>query len=310
LPLVVSDRVGAAPDLVTPGETGFVYPSGDVEALGRALSISAQRVRPGALDELAASIDADRERLPEVAAHARPRTVHEPWREKLWYMQARLRATLDHGEAGYNDVARYRSDLAVLDRSLRACGLAQVAEMDLRDALRRVDVFGFHLASLDLRQHSGVHDRVVGELLARGGRPGYLELDETGRRAVLDQLLSAPIAPVRDRDALTAQTREVLATLDVVGRARRELGPRACERYVISFTREVSDLLEVVFLARAAGLAPGELRPVPLLEQLEDLARAAPIAEAVLAVAAARSAARAPAPHPAFTEDPPHAPHA
>jgi phosphoenolpyruvate carboxylase len=255
----------------------------DVEALGRSLSISSQRVRPESLEELAASITADRERLPEVAAHAQPRTVHEPWREKLWYVQARLRATLDHGEDGYGDVARYRADLAVLDRSLRAAGLAQLAEMDLRDALRRVDVFGFHLASLDLRQHSGVHDRVVGELLARGGRPGYLELDEAGRRAVLDQLLAAPIAPVRDREPLTAETRELLATLDVVGRARRELGPRACERCVISFTREVSDLLEVVFLARAAGLAPGELRPVPLLEQLEDLERAAPIAEGVLA---------------------------
>jgi phosphoenolpyruvate carboxylase len=254
----------------------------DVEALGRSLSISALRARPGSLDELASSLDVDRERFPEVAAHARPRTLHEPWREKLWYAQARLRATLDHGEDGYPDCARYRADLAVLDRSLRAAGFAAVAEQDLRDALRRVDVFGFHLASLDLRQHSGVHDRVVGELLARGGRPGYLDLDETHRRAVLGELLAQPIAPVRDREALTIETREVLATLDVVGRARRELGARACERYVISFTREVSDLLEVVFLSRAAGLAPGELRPVPLLEQLEDLERSRPIAEAVL----------------------------
>jgi phosphoenolpyruvate carboxylase len=255
----------------------------DVEQLGRVLSMSEERGRPGALDELHASLDLDRERFPEVAAHARPRTPHEPWREKLWYVQARLRGTLEHREDGYPDAARYRADLAVLDRSLRAAGFAAVAEQQLRDALRRLDVFGFHLASLDLRQHSGVHDRVVGELLARGGRPGYLERDEAGRRAVLDEVLSTAIAPVRDRDALTAETREVLATLDVVGRARRELGPRACERYVISFTRELSDLLEVVFLARAAGLAPGELRPVPLLEQLEDLERAGAIADAAMA---------------------------
>jgi phosphoenolpyruvate carboxylase len=255
----------------------------DVEQLGRVLSMSALRGRHGAIDELEASLASDRERLPEVAAHARPRTSHEPWREKLWYVQARLRSTLEHREDGYPDVARYRADLAVLDRSLRGAGFAAVADQDLRDALRRVDVFGFHLATLDLRQHSGVHDRVVGELLARGGRPGYLDRDEAGRRAVLDEVLAAPIAPVRERDALTAETREVLATLDVVGRARRELGPRACERYVISFTREVSDLLEVVFLARAAGLAPGELRPVPLLEQLEDLDRAGAIADAAMA---------------------------
>jgi phosphoenolpyruvate carboxylase len=254
----------------------------DVEALGRSLSMSALRAKPKSIDELMASLETDRERFPEVAAHARPRTVHEPWREKLWYVQARLRGALDHAEHGYADVGRYRADLAVLDRSLREAGFAAVAGQDLRDALRRVDVFGFHLASLDLRQHSGVHDRVVGELLARGGKPGYLDRDETGRRALLGEVLAAPVAPVRDRDALTAEARELLATLDVVGRARRELGPRACERYVTSFTREVSDLLEVVFLARAAGLAPGELRPVPLLEQLEDLERADAIARGML----------------------------
>jgi phosphoenolpyruvate carboxylase len=254
----------------------------DVEHLGKSLSMSALRARPGAIDELLASLDSDRERFPEVAAHARPRTVHEPWREKLWYMQSRLRGALEYAEHGYSEAARYRSDLAVLDRTLRAAGFAAIAEQELRDAIRRVDVFGFHLASLDLRQHSNVHDRVVGELLARGGRPGYLDLDETARRKVLGEVLAAPVPPVRDRDGLTIESREVLATLDVVGRARRELGPRACERYVTSFTREVSDLLEVVFLSRAAGLAPGELRPVPLLEQLEDLDRAAQIAESML----------------------------
>ncbi|HEY5927715.1 MAG TPA: phosphoenolpyruvate carboxylase, partial [Kofleriaceae bacterium] len=255
----------------------------DVESIGRSLSMSALRARSGSLDELITSIESDRERFPEVAAHARPRTMHEPWREKLWYIQSRLRGSLEHLEHGYPDAHRYRADLAVLDRSLRAAGFASIADQELRDALRRVDVFGFHLASLDIRQHSAVHDRVVGELLARSGRPGYLDLDEAGRRRVLGEVLAAPIAPYRDRDVLTGEAREVLATLDVVGRARRELGPRACERYVTSFTRDVSDLLEVVFLARAAGLAPGELRPVPLLEQLEDLERAQAIAEGMLA---------------------------
>ncbi|MEO6775229.1 MAG: phosphoenolpyruvate carboxylase [Kofleriaceae bacterium] len=255
----------------------------DVELLGRTLSMSALRAKPGALDELQASIEVDRDRLPEVAAHARPRTPNEPWREKLWYVQARLRATIAHAEAGYVDAMGYRADLVVLDQALRTAGFAKIADQDLRDALRRVDVFGFHLASIDLRQHSEIHDRVVGELLARGGRPGYLECDEAARRTILGDVLAQAIAPVHDREALGREAREVLATLDVVGAARRELGPRACERYVVSFTREVSDLLEVVFLARAAGLAPGELRPVPLLEQLEDLERAGQIATETLA---------------------------
>jgi len=259
----------------------------DMVVLGRALSVSRLRAG-GPLDELEATLATDRERLPEVAARAMSRATYEPWREKLWYMQARLRASLDHREEGYVDAASYRADLAVLDRSLRAAQLGAVADQDLRDAMRRVDVFGFHLASLDVRQHSGVHDQVVAELLARRGRTGYLDRDEAGRRAWLCELLAAPIAPDRDRSALSPEAREALATLEVIGRARRELGPAACERYVTSFTREVSDLLEVVFLARAAGLAPGELRPVPLLEQLEDLERAGDIARDMLALPALR----------------------
>ncbi|HEU4733787.1 MAG TPA: phosphoenolpyruvate carboxylase [Kofleriaceae bacterium] len=272
----------------------------DVVVLGRSLSVSALRARRGAhrrsgppierpLDELEASLALDRERLPEVAARARQRTEREPWREKLWYVQARLRATFEHRDDGYVAAADYRGELALIDRSLRAAGFAEVAEQDLRDAIRRVDVFGFHLASLDVRQHSGVHDAVVAELLARGGRPGYLDLDEAGRRARLCDLLAQPIAPERDRGALSAPAQEVLATLEVIGRARRELGAAACERYVVSFTREVSDLLEIALLARAAGLAPGELRPVPLLEQLEDLERAGSIARDMLALPSLRT---------------------
>ncbi len=254
----------------------------DVAVLGRTLSLSSLRIR-GSIAELEASIETARARLPEVAAHARPRTVHEPWREKLWYIQARLRATLDRRDEGYIDAEVYQDELELLDRTLREAGFSSIADQELRDAIRRVDVFGFHLASLDVRQHSNVHDRVVAELLARGGRAGYLERDEAGRRALLGEVLARPITPERDWDGVSPEGQELLETLEVVGRARRELGPRACERYVISFTREVSDLLEVVFLARAAGLAPGEVHPVPLLEQLEDLQRAGAIAKDVLA---------------------------
>ena len=254
----------------------------DVVVLGRTLSLSSLRVRDS-IEELEASLELDRARLPEVAAHARVRTVHEPWREKLWYIQARLRATLERRDEGYIDAEVYQDELELLDRTLRAAGFGAITDQELRDSLRRVDVFGFHLASLDVRQHSGVHDRVVAELLARGGRIGYLERDEAGRRAMLGEVLARPITPERDWDGVSPEGQELLETLEVVGRARRELGPRACERYVVSFTREVSDLLEVVFLARAAGLAPGEVHPVPLLEQLEDLERAGAIANDVLA---------------------------
>lgn len=255
----------------------------DVDALGQNLSLSSRRVpQTRGLHELEASIARDRERFPEIAARVQRFTVHEPWREKLWYVAARLRATKARSDEAYVDAAGYRRDLWILERALCASGQRRLALGMLRDCRRRADVFGFHLASLDLRQHSEVHERVVTELLARGGTD-YAPLDEQARCALLHELLSRPesLAP-KSRSTLSPETQDVLATLDMVGRARREQGPLACERYIVSFTSTLSDLLEVLFLQRAAGLAPGELRPVPLLEQLEDLEHAPALAERML----------------------------
>lgn len=252
----------------------------DVEELGRALSCSARRA-PRPCSELDEELGRERRELPEVAARASVRHQREPWREKLSYMAARLRATLQRQDGRYAGAREYAADLDLLDRTLREAGYGVLAHGLLADCRRRVGVFGFHLATLDIRQHSAVHEQAVAELLARGGHPGYRELAEPARRALLEDLLDRPLPPLRDRDGLSAATLELLATLDVVGRARRELGPRAAERWVISFCTDASDLLEVAFLARSAGLAIGELRPVPLLEQLEDLARAGEIADAI-----------------------------
>ncbi|HET8722605.1 MAG TPA: phosphoenolpyruvate carboxylase, partial [Anaeromyxobacteraceae bacterium] len=157
---------------------------------------------------------------------------------------------------------------------------------------RRAEVFGFHLASLDVRQHSGFHERAVAAVLAQGGLDGYLALPEPRRVAVLGELLSRPWIPFPDPARLPPEAREALETLQVVGRARRDSGPEACERYVVSFTSSLSDLLEVLLLERAAGLAPGEIRPVPLLEQLEDLEGAGALAEQALQLPPLRAAFR------------------
>lgn len=261
----------------------------DVSVLGVELSISSRRVP---LDgELSASLEEDRARLPEVAARARKlgavRTTagsgasDEPLREKLRYMAARLEATRTRGEASYADPSGYLDDLRLIERSLVNAKLERLARGKLRDVRRRAEVFGFHLASLDIRQHSSVHEAAVAELLGKGGTSGYAQLSEPARLQLLSRLLERAFVPAA-RSGLSPATRELLATLDVVGRARRDQGPAACERYVVSFTNEPSDLLEVLFLARAAGLAPDELRPVPLLEQLEDLERAESIAVRVL----------------------------
>jgi phosphoenolpyruvate carboxylase len=262
----------------------------DANALGREISVSSRHLKLP--PELEASIAADRTRLPEVAALAR-RYAGEPWREKLWYVRARLQRALDRRDSGYPDARSYLDDLELIDRTLTAPGLEPLRRGRLYDARRRAEVFGFHLATLDLRQHSAVHERAVAELLAAGGVDHYADLPEPERVALLARLLErADVGAPRERTRLLPATRELLDTLDVVGRARRDSGSAACERYVVSFTRSASDLLEVLFLARAARLAPDELRPVPLLEQLEDLERAQSISSELLALAPMRAALR------------------
>jgi len=262
----------------------------DVRMLMRRLSPSSDGLPTPEREALDASIAADRERFPELPQASRSQRDDERWREKLRYMAARLEAARGRAEGAYPDAESYLADLELLERTLTAAGLARLARGALKDAHRRAEVFGFHLASLDLRQHSDVHARVVDELLTRGGSPGYLSRAEPERRALLAELLSRTSLPVPDRRALSPEAREALATLEVVGRARRDNGPAACERYVISFTRSASDLLEVLLLARAARLAPDEIRPVPLLEQLEDLEAAGELAQSMLSLPPLRAA--------------------
>jgi phosphoenolpyruvate carboxylase len=267
----------------------------DVAGLWRELSLSEARIGPSdgarrAIAELRASAEADRRDHPGLAARAAP--DGEPWREKLRFVAARLAAAEGRGRWGYPDARSYVEDLRLLERTLEAVGLSALAGGRLRDCRRRAEAFGFHLASLDLRQHSAVHEEVVAEILARGGLDRYPSLDEAARVELLSRLLGQDDLALRDRGGLSAAARDVLETLEAAGWARRDMGAAACERYVVSFTRSPSDLLEVLFLARAAGLAAGELRPVPLLEQLEDLDRAGPLAEAALATAPFRTALR------------------
>src|SRR5690606_32734466 len=167
------------------------------DALGRALSVSLRRVPTSAgLSELTESLARDRERFPEVAARVARFTVFEPWREKLWYIAARLRATRSRSDEAYVDAAGYQRDLLLLERSLVSSGHHKLARGLLRDCRRRADVFGFHLANLDLRQHSGVHERVVGELLSllqRDEGVPYRERSEDARCRLLHELLASPI---------------------------------------------------------------------------------------------------------------------
>jgi hypothetical protein len=147
----------------------------------------------------------------------------------------------------------------VIDDSLRRHAEV-LAEPRLAPLMRAVQVFGFHLATVDLRQSSDQHEAVVGELL-RAARiePDYSGLDEAARRALLMTVLN-DARSLRVRGADYSAHRFELAIFDAAAEGRRRYGRDAIRHYIISHTEDVSDLLEVLLLQKEAGLLHGLLQ--------------------------------------------------
>jgi phosphoenolpyruvate carboxylase len=206
-------------------------------------------------------------------------------------MQLRARLKRD---PGYDGLALVRDLLAVRDAIAQA-GLSEAARSGrLADAIVRARVFGLHLATLDIRQHSAVHEATVAELLALAGvTPDYRALSETQRVEVLRRELAQP-RPLRPLDApLSPQAAEMMQTLRVVREAVTH--DRRCVRsFVISMTHGLSDILEVLLMMKEAGLtrvvrsetgAPtleSTLHVAPLLETIDDLERGEQLIGAML----------------------------
>ena len=267
----------------------------EIHWLGSELSQSARLV------SITPAMRALAERSPDTNEHRQD----EPYRRALAGMYARLAATLKAFTGG--DAARHAlapqnpylsaeellADLrAIRDSLLASHGQALVAQR-LAPLIRAVDVFGFHLATLDLRQSSDQHEAVVAELLATARiEPSYATLDEPARRDLLLQLLQDARA-LRVIDATYSErTQSELAIFEAARRLRARLGPQAIRHYIISHTETVSDLLEVLLLQKEVGMLTGtldahartELIVVPLFETIEDLRNAAPIMRAFYAL--------------------------
>lgn len=235
--------------------------------------------------------------LAERSGNHSPHRSDEPYRRAVSGLYARLAATyralLGHEPARhavaraepYADAAALSEDLDTLHRSLVANGSAALSRGRLRQLRRAVKVFGFHLAPIDLRQNSDVHERVVAELLETA-RPGtdYRARDEAGRCALLlEELATArPLASPHVR--YSDETEGELAIFRTARRAHQRYGKAAIRHCIISKTDDVSDLLELAVLLKEAGL----LRPlenaldvdiVPLFETIGDLENAAGVME-------------------------------
>lgn len=249
--------------------------------------------------------------LAEASHDDNPARSDEPYRRAIAGMYARLSATYTRlsgraplrlptvpGEA-YENPEQFRTDLALLARDLRHSGAGLLATGGaLGRLIRSVETFGFHLATLDLRQNADVHERVVAELLRVAGVAGdYVGMTETDRVALLlrelssERPLSSPFASYAD------ETTRELDILRAAAEAHGIYGRDSIAAYIISKCEGVSDLLEVNLLLKEVGLyRPGEpgkaaIMVVPLFETILDLERAPDVMSQWLAMPAVHEAA-------------------
>ncbi|GAA0589036.1 phosphoenolpyruvate carboxylase [Caenispirillum bisanense] len=290
------------------------------EVLGQALHMQSSRALAFHLSELhqlgaELSLDGRQVRVTEALAalsaqspDASPHRQEEPYRRAIAGIYARLHATARAlgvtiatpadreplpGEP-YGDAAALLADLDVIDASLRQNGAAGLADGRLRSLRRAVEVFGFHLATIDLRQNSDVHERVVAELLAAAAPagttpPAYADLDEEARIDCLLAQLADPRPLTAPYAAHGEETESELAILRTAAEARRRYGPEAVRNTIISKTESVSDILEVAVLLKEAGLMRPrrqqlDLTIVPLFETIDDLRRCPEIMDRLLSL--------------------------
>ena len=245
------------------------------------------------LPKLERSLERDGKLLPRVRERNAVRNRFEPYRLKLSFVEGRLEDSLaalrqaagvaggGPGPGAYPSPRDFVDDLQLLAASLRSHGAAATADGLVQPLLDRAATFGFHLASLDIRQHSRRHESAVGELAWRAGEldeAGYASLSEPDRLYWLRTELAGRRllrAPGVDFEAPTA---EMLALFDVVAQVQQECGEEGVQTCVVSMTDSGSDLLEVLLLAREAGLlrwVDGRLdsclKVAPLFETRDDL---------------------------------------
>ncbi|MFW2405443.1 MAG: phosphoenolpyruvate carboxylase [Gammaproteobacteria bacterium] len=233
----------------------------------------------------------------------------EPYRRKIVLINYRLRCNLkrieqrlqgyEHGkqEHPYDSAQGFFDDLCLIRDSLRQHGDGNLADGQLKDLIRLVETFGFHLASLDVREESSQHSAAVDELLRVAGvTGGYAEAGEDERLEILAGLLSNKTAlRIPDR-SLSEATQKVLDVFYTIVEIRAEIGAPAIGHYVISMTHHASHVLEVLWLASLAGLVGrdssgewySELSVSPLFETIDDLERIDAVLEALLTQATYR----------------------
>ncbi len=257
------------------------------------------------LPELLESLEQEQVQMPEIYERLAIRYRQEPYRLKLAYIEQRLRNTQERNTRLHNaDVlilerdllevkngVAYRSDedflgdLKLIQQSLASTGLSCY---ELDSLIGQVEIFGFVLAQLDIRQESNRHSDALTEIAAymQVLPQPYNSLGEADRVQWLIAELSnrRPLTP--SELPFSDKTRETIETLRVMRKLQQEFGLKICQTYIISMSHDVSNILEVLLLAQEAGIfdpvtGKGTLSIVPLFETVEDLRKAPEVMEAL-----------------------------
>jgi len=251
----------------------FAHYRESVSQLGIELPLSLQMISVS--DELMA--------LAERSTDTNPHRQDEPYRRALGVVLERLKDTEaalfgKDGPTAYDNAEVFRHDLTILYTSLTGHGGGRLATRRLKRLIQAVRIFGFHLAPIDLRQNSDVHERSVAELLKVAGRcEDYASLDEDAKIALLAEELASPRPLYAAHLTYGEETAGELALFFTAADIRRRFGPEALPNCIVSKTAGVSDLLEIAVMLKETGMLQGGVLPniIPLFETIADL-RSAP----------------------------------
>ena len=259
--------------------------------------LSVDRTRGGFSQEFLDSLAHDVERAPQADKARLERFSLEPYRQKMILIYRRLGATIaQNGERwamqrpdpwAYRNAGEFVADLELMQRSLRQNKGRRLAEGRFARLLQQARIFGFHLASMDIRQHSERHQEAVAELLQRyyrGRDPkfDYMAMTEMDRTRLLVEEIESP-RPLTSRLQFSEGTNETVALFRLIHQAHEMIAPQAIGAYIISMTTSVNHVLEVLLLAKDAGLF-GQIDIAPLFETIDDLINAPEVMAALFEI--------------------------
>jgi phosphoenolpyruvate carboxylase len=224
----------------------------------------------------------------------------EPYRRALLAIYARLVATTEHlghrvhhlhpvakTVQPYTKAEEFITELDIVIQSLERHGAFYLSRGRMGELRRAAEVFGFHLAPLDMRQHSGVHEQVVNELLAKAGITDYAQQDEATRRTNLLAALQAGKQLSAELDGFSPTVRGELQLMHAAAEIHSRFGHNALPNYIISKADAVSDVLEVALMLQQSGLLKDgnlQVNIIPLFETIDDLRGGGAIMDALFSL--------------------------